>query len=205
MRADPNSDDFPLTGRPADTRYFDRNLDCEAVKILPGEYFVTAEDMVLVAVLGTCVAACIRDRERRIGGMNHFMLPTDCDAERAMEYGAGVMQGLVDCLLDKGAQADSLEAKIFGGGAVSGTGEASAPGERNADFVAEYLRDSGVAVLARDLRARSPLKIYFFPSSGRALIRRIARLKNDTLARRELEYAARLAVRSTAGGAGRFA
>ena len=52
----------------ATNRYFDRAFDAEAVKILPGEYFVTTRDMVLVTVLGSCVAACIRDRERCIGG-----------------------------------------------------------------------------------------------------------------------------------------
>lgn len=56
-------------------KYFDRNLNVDAVKILPGEYFVTGRDMVLVTVLGSCVAACIRDKLTGIGGMNHFMLP----------------------------------------------------------------------------------------------------------------------------------
>jgi len=63
-------------------RYYDRNFSREAVKILPGEFFVTTRDMLLVTVLGSCVAACIRDPERGIGGMNHFMLP---------DAGSGVM------------------------------------------------------------------------------------------------------------------
>ena len=55
--------------------YFDRSFNCEAAKILPGEYYVTGREMTLVTVLGSCVAACIRDRVTGIGGMNHFMLP----------------------------------------------------------------------------------------------------------------------------------
>src|SRR4051794_23084428 len=42
--------------------YYDRTFDCDAAKILPGEYFVTPKDMMIVTVLGSCVAACIRDR-----------------------------------------------------------------------------------------------------------------------------------------------
>ena len=61
----------------ATNRYFDRTFDCDAVKVLPGEYFVTTADMLLVTVLGSCVTACIRDRDKGLGGMNHFMLP-DC-------------------------------------------------------------------------------------------------------------------------------
>jgi len=37
--------------------YFDKNFEIEAVKILPGEYYVTTRDMALVTVLGSCVAA----------------------------------------------------------------------------------------------------------------------------------------------------
>ena len=61
----------------ANNRYFDRQFDSEAAKILPGEYFVTDQSMLLVTVLGSCVAACIRDTDAGIGGMNHFMLPDD--------------------------------------------------------------------------------------------------------------------------------
>jgi uncharacterized membrane protein len=44
-------------------------------RILPGEYYVTREDEVIDTVLGSCVAACIRNPRFGIGGMNHFMLP----------------------------------------------------------------------------------------------------------------------------------
>ena len=51
-------------------RYFDRHFDREVVKILPGEYYATTEDTVIVTVLGSCVAVCLRDPQKRIGGMN---------------------------------------------------------------------------------------------------------------------------------------
>jgi len=44
-------------------------------RILPGEYYVTREDEAIDTVLGSCVAACIRNPRFSIGGMNHFMLP----------------------------------------------------------------------------------------------------------------------------------
>ena len=45
---------------PAPHRYFDPTFGVEAAKILPGEYYVTSRDMLLVTVLGSCVAACIQ-------------------------------------------------------------------------------------------------------------------------------------------------
>ena len=61
----------------ATNRYYDRHFGLDAAKILPGEYYVSGEGTLLVTVLGSCVAACIRDAEAGIGGMNHFMLPDD--------------------------------------------------------------------------------------------------------------------------------
>jgi chemotaxis protein CheD len=59
--------------------YYDRTFDCDAAKILPGEYYYTGKDMLIVTVLGSCVSACIRDRVTGLGGMNHFMLPDGGD------------------------------------------------------------------------------------------------------------------------------
>ncbi len=101
--------------------YHDRNFDSPAAKILPGEYFVTEKEMVLVTVLGSCVAACIRDTESGIGGMNHFMLPDEGGKDvvsNSARYGTYAMEVLINHLLKSGARRNRLEAKVFGGGAV---------------------------------------------------------------------------------------
>ena len=178
----------------ATQRYFDRNFSCEAVKILPGEFFVTTRDMLLVTVLGSCVAACIRDPERGIGGMNHFMLP---------DAGTGVMSGAAQCgpyardfggngLRKRGPRRSALQAKVFGGGRVMATLANANVGERNAGFVLDYLAQEGIPVVAQDLLDSHARKIYFFPKSGRVLLKRLARMNNDTLMRREREYKERL-------------
>ena len=103
--------------------YFDSSFDIDAAKILPGEYYVTKRDMVLVTVLGSCVAACIRDRVSGIGGMNHFMLP---DSNRdsndpnstSARYGTFAMEMMINQLIKMGARRENLVAKIFGGGNV---------------------------------------------------------------------------------------
>ena len=105
----------------ANNRYFDRHFEVEAVKVLPGEYYVTTSDMVLVTVLGSCVSACIRDREKGIGGMNHFMLAESADSaglSASARYGTYAMEILINHLLKLGARRNNLEAKVFGGGRV---------------------------------------------------------------------------------------
>jgi chemotaxis protein CheD len=179
----------------AGNRYFDPIFSTEAVKVLPGEYFVTTADMVLVTVLGSCVSACIRDRETGIGGMNHFML-ADC-AEHAPDsasarYGIYAMEILINHLLKLGASRGNLVAKVFGGGRVMDSLSSSQIGERNAAFVLDFLRTERIAVAAQDLLDLHPRKVYFFPATGRVLVKTLMRLHNDTLQRREREYAARL-------------
>jgi len=185
----------------APNHYFDRAFQIEAAKILPGEYYVTGRDMLLVTVLGSCVSACIRDREKGIGGMNHFMLAGgDTNALSASaRYGTYAMEILVNHLLKLGARRDRLEAKVFGGGRVMEKLTHSNVGERNSQFVIDYLHTEGIPVAAQDLLDIHPRKVYFFPDSGRVLVKKLVRMHNDTLARREKEYAERLIEAPVAG------
>ncbi|MDP2824715.1 MAG: chemoreceptor glutamine deamidase CheD [Sulfuritalea sp.] len=179
----------------AGNRYFDPTFGAEAVKVLPGEYFVTTTDMLLVTVLGSCVSACIRDREKGIGGMNHFMLADSAEQSpysASARYGTYAMEILINHLLKLGARRGSLDAKVFGGGRVMAALSSSYVGERNSSFVLEFLRIEGIPVSARDLLDVHPRKVYFFPATGRVLVKKLTRLHNDTLMRRETEYAARL-------------
>lgn len=183
--------------------YYDRTFDCDAAKILPGEYYFTCKDMVIVTVLGSCVSACIRDRVTGIGGMNHFMLPDGGDADSpvsaSMRYGTYAMEVLINDLLKAGARRENLEAKVFGGGNVLRGFIAINVGERNAQFVREYLRAENIRVVAEDLNDIYPRKVYFFPRSGKVLVKKLRQLNNNTLVNREQDYASRLQTSPVAG------
>lgn len=186
----------------AGNRYFDRKFEAEAVKVLPGEYFVTATNVLMVTVLGSCVSACIRDREKGIGGMNHFMLADSAESSAvssSARYGTYAMEILINHLLKLGARKSNLEAKVFGGGRVMASLSSSQVGERNSRFVMEFLKTEGIRVAAQDLLDSYPRKVYFFPENGRVLVKKLVRMHNDTLIRREKEYAARLTEAPVAG------
>lgn len=182
--------------------YYDRTFGCDAAKILPGEYYYTDRDMLIVTVLGSCVSACIRDRSTGLGGMNHFMLPDGGDTgpvSASMRYGTYAMEVLINDLLKSGARRESLEAKVFGGGAVLRGFSAMNVGERNAAFVTSFLKTEKIPVLAEDLNDIHPRKVYFFPRTGKVLVKKLMQTHNDTLAKRELDYASRLKVTPVAG------
>lgn len=184
--------------------YYDRTFDCDAAKILPGEFYFTNKDMLIVTVLGSCVSACIRDRVSGVGGMNHFMLPdsggdADNPVSASMRYGTYAMEVLINELLKAGAKRENMEAKVFGGGNVLRGFTAINVGERNAKFVLDYLRAERMRVTAEDLNDIYPRKVYFFPRTGKVLVKKLKVEHNDTLRRREQDYASRLKTTSVGG------
>lgn len=175
--------------------YFDRHFSKDAAKVLPGEYFVTAKEMLLVTVLGSCVAACVRDTDSGIGGMNHFMLPDDGGRDTvgsSARYGTYAMEVLINHLLKMGARRSRLEAKVFGGGAVMASLASSNVGTRNAEFVLNYLKVEKIPIVAKDLLDSYPRKVYYFPDTGRVLVKKLHRVHNETLFSRERDYKDRL-------------
>jgi chemotaxis protein CheD len=182
--------------------YFDRAFDCDTAKILPGEYYYTGKDMAIVTVLGSCVSACIRDRVTGVGGMNHFMLPggdSDSPVSASMRYGTYAMEMLINGLLKAGARRENLEAKVFGGGNVLSNFIAINVGERNAQFVRNFLRAENIRVAAEDLNDVYPRKVYFFPRTGKVLVKKLKQSNNNTIANREQDYASRLQTSTVSG------
>jgi chemotaxis protein CheD len=185
--------------------YFDRSLRCHAAKVMPGEYLVTSDEIALCTLLGSCVSACIRDPLRRIGGMNHFLLPADPDEPLAADgdcapgrYGVFAMELLINALLKRGARRESLEAKVFGGGQVMRSVSTAGVGARNAEFVASFLRAEGIPLLSSDLQGDCARRVAFFPVSGRVLCRQLERVKPAALADED-RYRVALATRPPAG------
>lgn len=186
----------------APNHYFDRSFQIEAAKILPGEYYITGRDMLLVTVLGSCVSACIRDTKSGIGGMNHFMLPEGDPHNPLSEsarYGGYAMEVLLNQLIKLGASRNRLEAKVFGGGAVMRGFTLHNVGERNSDFVLEYLAAERIRVVSQDLRDIYPRKVYYFPTTGRVLVKKLKQVHNNTILQREEEYGSRLKTAEVSG------
>ena len=190
----------------ASNLYFDRNYSLDAVKVLPGEYYVTSRDMVLVTVLGSCVAACIRDYHSGIGGMNHFMLPDNNSDDSSplnpsARYGTYAMEILINHITKLGARRAFLEAKVFGGGNVLKGFTVTNVGQRNADFVLKFLSTEKIRIGAQDLVDIYPRKVYYFPNNGKVMGKKLRNIHNDTVIEREKAYGSRLKI-SKVGGDG---
>ena len=160
----------------ATNRYFDNHFGRPGVKLLPNEFYTTSEDMVLMTVLGSCVAACLHDPYAGIGGMNHFMLPDDgadpgAAASESMRYGAYAMEVLINEMIKAGGRRERFEAKVFGGAAVLAGMTTINIGDRNADFVRRYLALERIRITAEDLQGVHPRKVAFMAATGRAAVK----------------------------------
>ncbi|MGZ5920345.1 MAG: chemotaxis protein CheD [Rhizomicrobium sp.] len=135
---------------------------------MQGDTYVSDKpNEVLVTILGSCIAACIRDPHLGVGGMNHFLLPHGSDVGRdARCYGINAMELLINELLKSGARRERLQAKIFGGANVMAG--LSDIGGRNAEFAEQYLRDEGIPLIGSCTGGTKARKIQFWPNSGRA-------------------------------------
>ncbi len=183
-------------------RYFDPLKNIVAAKILPGEFYVSTSGEMIATVLGSCISACIRDPIVQIGGMNHFMLPIDnknigqdLTSEQlavACRYGDFAMEKLINVIISNGGKRKNLEVKIFGGGRVVSQMHSSDVGQKNIDFVHEYLRYEGLAISSEDTGDIFPRKVHYFSDSGRVLVKKLRTVNNPTISVREDDYYSKL-------------
>jgi chemotaxis protein CheD len=175
--------------------YFDTQFNIEATKIEPGEYCATSGPKLIVTAVGSCVSACIRDSKSGIGGMNHFMLPNIYESkkpvDRFCDAGLLAMESLISQLLVMGAERSNLEARLFGGGNILNAFSANNAGESSYRFAQTYLAENHIPVVSKDVLDVYPRKIYFFPQTGRTVVKKLKRLNNETIIQREQDYAAR--------------
>ncbi len=147
------------------------------VHVTQGESHVSTDpQVVMTTVLGSCIAACIRDPQAGVGGMNHFLLPDAGDGRGtggdAVRYGAYAMELLINDLLKRGARRERLEAKIFGGAKLfDGLSDV---GASNAAFAERFLRDEGIPIVSSSTGGVSARRVEFWPTSGRVRQRLVA-------------------------------
>jgi chemotaxis protein CheD len=181
--------------------YFDAHFKSEAVKILPGEYFVYHEDLLIMTTLGSCIAVCLWDRQAKVGGMNHFMLPdSGGNGQDSGRYGSYAMELLINELMKLGASRMTMEAKVFGGGAVISGMNTINVGERNTTFVMDYLKTERIPVVSKDVLDIYPRKVCFLPFSGKAMVKRLTPSNPEAILQQERLAAQKVAPVSRGGG-----
>lgn len=161
------------------------------INLVQGDCRVTADaDTMMTTVLGSCIAACIRDPLAKVGGMNHFLLPEGqgADGAASMRYGAHAMELLVNGLLTLGARRERLEAKLFGGAKM--TDGLNDIGEKNSTFAEKYLNRERIRFLGGSTGGRAARRLQFWPVSGRVRQLQIVAAPEPVIQRPMKDYGA---------------
>lgn len=182
--------------------YWEPKIGAPALTVLPGDHMVTDDAGVAVmTLLGSCVAACIRDPAIGVGGLNHFLLPgTSGAGQQSARYGSHAMEVLINNILRRGGQKQRLEAKVFGGGNVIDVSAKETVGDRNAKFVTEWLQREGIRLLASDLGGDKARRVFYFPDTGRASVLRLASAETRKLRDQEARLNKKAVAQPAAGG-----
>ena len=192
-----------LPGFEGINRYWDRQHQAFAAKILPGEYYVTKDAEIITTVLGSCISVCVYDPVLGMGGMNHFMLPSSGRDEMdllsdSFRYGDVAMERLVNDLLRNGADKNRLIFKAFGGGQI--IRHMTAIGQRNISFLHKFMTMEGYKLKASDLGGPHPRKVLFYPQEGAVKVKRLQHMHNDTIVARENKYESQLSKQEEVAG-----
>ena len=168
--------------------------DLKKASIHIGGVFASREPAVVRTVLGSCIAACVFDSRSRVGGMNHFMLPSSTeDATLPTRFGVHAMEVLINQVMQLGGDRHQLHAKVFGGADVLRMqGGHLRVAEKNRNFVHEFLEAEKIPILAHRLGGVDPLQVYFFTHTAKVMVRPLRRDATDRILAEENNYRAQI-------------
>lgn len=162
-------------------KFFSHKYNKQIISLMPGEYEISDND-VLSTVLGTCIAVILYSEKKKIGGMNHFMLPKSKTIEEdgvqqfAGKYGIQAMELLINAMMKRGIKKSEMTAKVFGGGSMF----ANKPGTlkphvglMNIDFAVYYLEEERIPIIGQDTGGAGGRKVLFFPENGKVLMSKV--------------------------------
>jgi chemotaxis protein methyltransferase CheR len=178
-----NSPECKLRMAPATKR--STELRIPVYSIIVGELKASFEPAKVTTLLGSCVGVCLYDPKTKIGGMNHFMLPSNSSSDPvSATYGVHAMELLINEIMKLGGDRRRLTAKVFGGGFVIGhqSPEASrtAIGDQNIQFALNFLETDSIPVVAKDVGGTMGRQIQFLTHTGQAFVRHVQKVEEIT-------------------------
>jgi chemotaxis protein CheD len=140
--------------------------------LYPGQLFVSREAAQISTILGSCAAVCLWDRRKKIGGMNHYMLPEGGeDSPNPYRYGNYANAALLNELLALGCEVKNLQAKVFGGASAFSADLENSLGTQNVKLAQEFLQKSRIPLLLTDVSGKRGRRLTFHTDDGTTLLK----------------------------------
>jgi chemotaxis protein CheD len=154
-----------------------RAVEVYRYHLTPGQIFTCAEQAMVSAVLGTCVAVCLHDRRLKIGGMNQFLYPkSGFFGSVSNDYGDIGITSLINKLRRQGSRIEDLEAQIFGGGEIQGD-RWGGTGVKNVKMARKILKKNGIRIVSEDVGGLKGRRLIFHTGTNETLVMKTHRIR----------------------------
>ena len=142
----------------------------------PGDFHFSGDGQVLGTLLGSCIAVCLWHPILKLGGMCHFVLPSQPARSSSSlngRYAVDAMEMFRISSATYNTHLNQYKASIYGGANVVSClvkGDEDTIGERNAAAALELLMANNVPVGIVDVGETWPRRISFDPVSGEVTV-----------------------------------
>ena len=130
--------------------------------------------------LGSCVGIALRDKNNKVGGLAHIMLPDSTVIANQTNVAKFADTGIIELLkqMEKlGAVKRNVVAKIAGGATMFAMSSRTNlnVGERNVEAVKAKLKELGIPILAEDTGLNYGRTVIFYPETGDYVIKAVGK------------------------------
>jgi chemotaxis protein CheD len=140
--------------------------------LYPGQLFVSQEGAQISTILGSCAAVCMWDWRKKIGGMNHYLLPEgEGDSANPYRYGNNANAALLKQLVSLGCDVKDLKGKIFGGASAFSADPGNSLGAQNVKLAEEFLQELRIPLLLMDVNGKRGRRLTFHTDDGTTYIK----------------------------------
>ncbi|MBR7090551.1 MAG: chemotaxis protein CheD [Lachnospiraceae bacterium] len=130
--------------------------------------------------LGSCVGIALRDKNNKVGGLAHIMLPDSTVIANQTNVAKFADTGIMELLkqMEKlGAVKRNIVVKIAGGATMFAMSSRTNlnVGERNVEAVKAKLKELGIPILAEDTGLNYGRTVIFYPETGDYVIKAVGK------------------------------
>ncbi len=138
--------------------------------LYPSALFAEKEPYWVDTILGSCVAVCLFDTVKKIGGINHYMLPTwNGNGLASPKFGNIATEKLIEKMIKNGASTKTMIAKVFGG--ANQMDSSMNIGDRNIMIAKEVLAAHGIKIMAENTGGSVGRKLRYDTGTGQVMMK----------------------------------
>jgi chemotaxis protein CheD len=139
------------------------------ISVLMGRWAVAFPPTLIRTLLGSCAGVVLYDRETKLGGVAHIVLPhSRGSTDHPGKYADTAIPALIDEMERAAGRKlrSRITAKLFGGASMFQGGASIDIGRSNQAAVEQILAGMGVSIVARDMGGESGRRLTFSTATG---------------------------------------